>query len=101
MKWITTKVIPLATRNYPRMQMVLVMDNVPYHHVHVIQSLASFSKKSTVNIIKEHGINYVLLPLTNDLISLLPEQIIGMCVRTFSGGRTAVVVLLQILFHSF
>ena len=42
--------------------MVPVMDNALYHNVHRIASLASFSKKSTVKIMKEHGINYVILP---------------------------------------
>ena len=66
MKWITNKVIPLAARNYPGVQMVPVMDNAPCHHVRSIPSLAIFSKKSTVNLMKEHDIDYVLLPLTNE-----------------------------------
>ena len=33
MKWITTKVIPLDTCNYPGVQMVLVTNNALYHHV--------------------------------------------------------------------
>ena len=74
MKWITTKVIPLAAHNYPGVKMVSLMDNAPYHHVRGIPSLASFSKKSTVNLIKEQGIDYVLLPLTNERISILPKQ---------------------------
>ena len=57
MKWITTKVILLAAHNYPGVQMVPVTDNVPYHHVRGIPPLASFSKKSTINLIKEHGID--------------------------------------------
>ena len=54
--------------------MVTVMENAPYHHVRGIPYLASFSKKSTVNIMKEHDIDYVLLPLTDEQISLLPYQ---------------------------
>ena len=74
MEYITNKVIPLATRNYPGMQMVPVMDNALYHHVHGIPSLARFYKKSTVNLMKKHGINNLALPLTDEQISLLPEQ---------------------------
>ena len=74
MKWITTKVIPLDACNYPGMQMVPVMENAPYHHVRGIPSLKIFSKKSTVNLMKEYIIDYVLLPLTNEQITLLPDQ---------------------------
>ena len=74
MKWITTKVIPLAPCNYPGVQMVLVMDNSLYLHVRGIPYLASFSKKITINLMKEHGIDYVLLLLTYEQIRLLPEQ---------------------------
>ena len=74
MKWISTKVIPLAACNYPGVQMVPVMDNALYQNVHGIPSLTSFSKKSTFNLMKEHSIDYMLLPLTNEQISLLPNQ---------------------------
>ena len=74
MKWITTKVILIAAHNYPGMQMVPVTDNATYHHVRGIPSLASFSKESTVNLMKEYGIDYVLLLLKNRKTSLLPEQ---------------------------
>ena len=74
MKWITTKVIPLADRNCPVMQMVPVMDNAPYHHVRGIPSLTSFSNKITFNLMKDHGIDYMLLPLVYYLISILPDQ---------------------------
>ena len=50
------------------------MYNVPYHHVRGIPSLTSSPKNITVNLMKEHGIDYVLLPLTTEKISLLPEQ---------------------------
>ena len=74
MKWITTKVIPLVACNYPSVQMVPVMENAPCHHVRSIPYVASFSKKSTVNIMKEHGIDYVILLLNDEQISLLPYQ---------------------------
>ena len=54
--------------------MVPVMDNSPYHHVCVIPYLASFSKKGTAKLMKEHGIDNVLIPMTDEQISLLPEQ---------------------------
>ena len=73
-KWITTKVIPLAAHNYPGVQIVPVMENAPYHNVRGIPFLARFSKKSTDNLVKEHGIDYVILILTNELISILPNQ---------------------------
>ena len=73
-KWITTKVILLVACKYPGMQMVPVIDYVPYHHVHGIPFLTSFAKKSTSNLMNENGINYVLLTLTNEQISLLPDQ---------------------------
>ena len=74
MKWITTKVIPLTDRNYLGVQMVPVMDNAPYHNARSITSLASFSKKIAVNLMNEHRIYYVILLMTGDIISLLPEQ---------------------------
>ena len=74
MKLITPKVIPLAALNYPVVQMVPVMDNALYHHVSGIQYLTCFSNNSTVRLMKVNGINYVLLLLNNDRISLLPEQ---------------------------
>ena len=74
MKWITTKVIPLAACNYPGVQMVPVTDNAPYHHVRGIPYLESFSKKSTINLMKGHGMDYMILLLTNEQISLLIEQ---------------------------
>ena len=52
MKWITTKVMPLTTLNYPGMQRVMVMDNAPYHHFRGIPSLARLSKKITVKLMK-------------------------------------------------
>ena len=73
MKWITTKVIPLFASNYPGMQMVPVIDNAPYHRVRGIPSLTIFSKNINVDLMKEHGIDYVLLPMTNDQISILPK----------------------------
>ena len=66
MKWITTKVIPLAAHNYPGVQMVPVVDNAPCHHVRGIPHLESFSKKSTVELMKDNGIDYVLLLLTDE-----------------------------------
>ena len=74
MKEITTKVIPLAICNYPGVQMVQVMYNSQYHHVCSFPSLTSFFKKNTVNLMKDHGIDYVILLLTNELISILPEK---------------------------
>ena len=89
MKWITTKVIPLAAHNYPGVKMVSLMDNAPYHHVRGIPSLARFYKKSTFNLMKEHGIDHMLLPLTNERSSILPEQY----KRTINNGH------LQITFN--
>ena len=83
MKWIITKVIPLAARNYPGVKMVPVTDNTPYHHVRGIPSFTSLYKKSTANLTKEHGIDYVLLPLTDERISLLPDQYN----RTINNGQ--------------
>ena len=74
MKWITTKVIPLAARNYPGVKMAPVADNAPYHHVCGIPPLVILSKKSTVNLMKEHIIYYVLLPLIDEKTSILLEQ---------------------------
>ena len=54
--------------------MVPVMDNALYHHVRGIPYLATLSKKSTGNLMKYHGIEYVLLLLTNEKISLLPKK---------------------------
>ena len=73
MKWITNKVILPSARNCPGVQMVPVMYNAPYHHVRGILPLARFSKKSTVKLMKEHSIDYVILPLTDEKISILPE----------------------------
>ena len=88
MKWITTKVILLITCNYTGVQMVPVMENAPYHHVRGIPYLTIFSKKSTVNLMKEHVINYVLLLLTNERISILPEQYN----RTINNGHLQLIL---------
>ena len=74
MKYITTKVILLADHNYPVVQIVLVTYNAPYHNVCGIPYLASFSKKITFNLMNEHGIEYVLPPLNDEQINLLPDQ---------------------------
>ena len=74
MKWIITKVIPPASRNNPGVQMVPVTENAPHHHVRGIPSLTSFSKKININLMREHGIDYMILPLINERISLLPDQ---------------------------
>ena len=74
MKMITAKVILLDTRNYPGVQMVPVTENAPHHHVRGIPSLTSFSKKININLMREHGIDYMILPLINERISLLPDQ---------------------------
>ena len=73
-KWITNKVIPLTARNYYGVQMAPVMENAPYHHVRGIPYLTIFSKKSTVNLTKEHGINYMLLLMNYEQISILHDQ---------------------------
>ena len=83
MKWITTKVIPLLACKYPGVHMVPVTDNKPYHHVRGIPYLTRLSKKSTVNLMKGHGIDYVILPLTDEQISLIPEQ----CNCTINNGH--------------
>ena len=54
--------------------MVRVMDNAPYNHVCCIPSLTSFSKKSTINLMKDHGIYYILFTLTDELTSILTKQ---------------------------
>ena len=74
MKYITTKVIPLAAPNYPCVQMVLMMDNAPFHHVCGIPSLTRFSNNITIKLMEDHRINYMLLLLTNEQIGLLTEQ---------------------------
>ena len=50
------------------------MENTPFHHVRSNPLLAWFSKKSTVNLMEEHGIDYEILPPTDEQISLLPDQ---------------------------
>ena len=74
MKLITTKVIPFAARNCPGMKMVPIKEIAPYYHVYGILYLVSFSNKSIVNLMKEHEIDYILLPLTDEQIGLLLEQ---------------------------
>jgi ribosomal protein L30E len=48
-----------------RKKMVLVADNAPYHHKRVIGSLASVSKKKIVEMMVEHSVKYINLPLTD------------------------------------
>mmetsp|Transcript_21520 Transcript_21520/g.44287 ORF Transcript_21520/g.44287 Transcript_21520/m.44287 type:complete len:705 (+) Transcript_21520:260-2374(+) len=74
MQWIVTRVIPTAQKMYPGKKIVPVMDNAPYHHVRGIPSLASCTKKQMVEIMKEHDIDYILLPMTDERKGLLPEQ---------------------------
>ena len=84
LKLITTKVILLAARTYPGVQMVLVIYNAPYHHVRGIPSFTSFSNKSTSNLRKEHGINYVTLrwPMSKS-VSYPSSKIIPSTTATF------------------
>ena len=88
MKWKTIKGILLSACNYPGMYMVPVRENAPYYHVRGIPSLARFSKKITFNLIKEHRIDYVLLPLTDERISLLPEQYLDVFSEEEEEGKS-------------
>ena len=49
-KWVRKKLVPCFKRKYPGKQMVLVADNVPYHHKRKIGSLASLSKAKLVDL---------------------------------------------------
>jgi len=45
-------------------KMVLVADNAPYHYKRVIGSLGGLSKKKVVDMMVEHNISYLELPIT-------------------------------------
>jgi hypothetical protein len=48
--FVEEKIVPVFKRQYPGKTMVLIANNIPYHHKPVIGLLASISKKKIVEI---------------------------------------------------
>ena len=66
MQWVRRKLVPTFEILYPHKVMVLVADNAPYHHKRIIGSLASVNKKNMVEMMVEHGVEYLDLPLVSE-----------------------------------
>ena len=66
MQWIETRLLPVFESTYPEKRMILVADNAPYHHKRKIGSLASLSKKQIIDLMVQHEVEWLELPL-NDL----------------------------------
>ena len=62
-KWLMEGLFPTFERLFPGKKMVLVCDNAPYHHKREIGSLANLSKKKTVELMEEYGVDTIDLPL--------------------------------------
>ena len=73
-KWVVNKLMPTFKRLYPGKKMVLVMDNAPYHHVRGIGSLSGLNKGKIIGLMKEKGVDYILLPLTDERKELLKDD---------------------------
>jgi hypothetical protein len=71
MQWVEDKLVPVFERKYPGKKMVLLADNVPYHHKRVIGSPASLSKKKIVEMMVEHEVETIDLPINEKRMELL------------------------------
>jgi hypothetical protein len=65
MQWVKDKLIPTFEKMFPGKKFILVADNAPYHHKRTIGSLASLTKKKLIQLMIEHNVEYVDLPLTD------------------------------------
>jgi hypothetical protein len=74
MLWVEEKLVPVFEQQYPRKKMVLVADNAPYHHKRVIGSLASVTKKKIVEMMVEHSVKYIDLPLRDKRMELVGDK---------------------------
>lgn len=74
MKWVNEKLIPTFERLHPGKKMVLVADNAPYHHQREIGSLANVTKKKLIEMMKEDGVDWIELPLTEPRIKLVDDE---------------------------
>ena len=64
MKWVEQRLVPTFEKQFPGEKMVLVADNALHHHKRVIGSLNSLSKKSLIDLSKQHGVSHLELPWT-------------------------------------
>jgi hypothetical protein len=71
MQWVEDKLVPVFERKYLGKKMVLLADNAPYHHKRVIGSLTSLSKKKIVEMMVEHKVETIDLPINNKRMELL------------------------------
>jgi transposase len=67
LQWVENKLIKTFQKLYPHKKMVLVADNAAYHHVRVIGSLSGLSKKKIVELMKEHKVEYLDVPWSDNL----------------------------------
>ena len=83
MLWVKEKLVPVFEQQYPGKTMVLVANNAPYHHKRVIGSLASVSKNKIVDMMLEHSVEYIDLPLTDKRMELVGNEVEdrGGCIR--------------------
>jgi hypothetical protein len=65
-KWFTEKLILCFERLHPGKQMVLIMDNAPYHQKCEIGTLSSKTKKELIEICKAYNIEYIDVKWNNN-----------------------------------
>lgn len=66
MKWITGKLVPTFEKLYKDKKMILICDNASYHHKREIGSLACKTKFQMIELCKEHNIEYIDIPITEN-----------------------------------
>lgn len=74
MRWVKEKLLPCFERLYPGKKLVLIANNVAYHHKCKIGSIASLSKKKLIELMEKHEVEYIDLPLTEARWDYLNEH---------------------------
>ena len=63
MRWVKEKLIPCFDKMYPGKKLILITDNVAYHHKHMIRSIGSLTKKKLVELMQKYEVEYIDFPL--------------------------------------
>eukprot|EP00957_Ditylum_brightwellii_P046415 3523261-Ditylum_brightwellii.AAC.1 len=53
-RWVKNCLVPAFKKQYPGKNMILVMENVAYHHKRVIRLLNGLSKKKLIEMAKKY-----------------------------------------------
>ena len=86
MEWVDEKLIPTFKARFPSKKMILVLDNVPYHHC--IEYELPTKKGDIVDYLREHGCHE--LKVWNLRSSLQGDYVMSgfqaLCPIAFSGA---------------